>query len=216
MTIGLICVLALVAAAIVLVYLDRQAAALPPRAANPTRSPLLGRMILLVLVGAFVGGVALVLASGIRPRTDHPPMGMSMPMGNGSDTAGMPQGGSVGVIGTIDPAELRRLEAAVAADSNDVRARERLGHLYLQQQDFEKVFAMAHEALKLDPKSVESRVHMGVVLFANQDLPGAMAQIDKALALDPTHVEALRFKKMFAMAASRGSSDSSVDGRKKP
>ena len=192
--VGFICMLALVAAAGVLVWLDQRTSGAAAHTGG--RAPVLGRIALTMLIIAFIGGAVLAIQGGIAPRADHPPLMGGMPPSSGM---GGPMPGAV-TIGTVNPEELRALIAKVQSDPKDVAARERLGHLYLQQQDFEKVFAMAHEALQLDPKSVESRVHMAVVMYASQDLVGGQAQLEKALAIDPNNVEALRFKKMFSLA----------------
>lgn len=105
----------------------------------------------------------------------------------------------MGDIGEVDQAELKRLQEKVekkpdSGNPQDVRSLERLGHLYLQLQDYENVFKMAHEALQKDPKSVESRAHMGMVLFSMQEIDQAMNQLDQALKINPRHLESLLFK----------------------
>lgn len=139
-----------------------------------------GRMALWLFIAAFVGGVVVTLVGGTRPREE--------------------QKGPMVTIGQVDEKEFEALRRKVAADPRDVASRERLGHLYLQQQDFENVFRMAHEALQLDPKSVESRVHMGMVLFAMGNREQAVLQFDQALQIDPKNAEALRFKGMVESA----------------
>lgn len=177
---GLVGVFALLCAALTLALLDRR-----------QHSPFLSRMALILFLCAFVGGVLVTLIGGIKPRNNQIPMGPS---------AG--KTGPMGSIGSINEGELKTLQEKVAQNPRDIRSRERLGHIYLQQQDFENVFRMAHEALQINPKSVESLVHMGMVLFAMQDPTAALQQFDKALAIDPKNQEAIRFKGMVTTALS--------------
>ncbi len=176
--IGFICVLAILLASFFIAMLDRQ------EKKKGNRSKALSRLSLILFLAAFIGGVVVTLVAGVRPRAGDSPM-TGRPMGP------MSGGGS---IGRIDEEELKRLEEIRQKDPKDVRSRERLGHLYLQQQDFEKVVEVSHETLKLDPKSAESRVHMGMVLFAMQQIDPAIAQFDKALENDSNNTEALLFK----------------------
>ncbi len=159
-TIGFICVLALLAASILLACLDR-------------KEKGKGKWALWLFIAAFVGGVAVTLLRGVSPREE--------------------QGRT---IGSFDPAEFKRLQEKVEKDPRDVKSRERLGHLYLQQQDFENVFRMAHEALQINPKAVESRTHMGMVFFAMQQVDRALEQFDQVLKIEPNNAEALLFKGM--------------------
>lgn len=175
MTLGFVAVGALLAASIFLALLDRK------------EKNNLSRLALGLFLAAFIGGVVVTLLSGVGARQDDGPM-TGMPMGAPTEAAG-----AMG-MGQIDAEELAGLQAKVAADPKDVKARERLGHLYLQQQDFENVFKMAHEALQIDPKSTESRVHMGMVLFSMQQTEKAVSQFNQVLATDPNNLEALRYK----------------------
>lgn len=189
MVVGFVAVGSLLAASLFLALLDRK----EKGRGNLERSRLLSRLAVGLFLAAFLGGVVVTLASGIRQREEGGSITGPM-MGGGMPGAGM--GGPAGTIGTVDEEELRKLEGKVASDPNDVPSRERLGHLYLQMQDFEKVFQMAHEALQLDPKSAESRVHMGMVLAAMGRSEEGLAQINEALAIDPSSAEANRFKEM--------------------
>lgn len=214
-TLGFICVGALLLAAILLAVLDKK----EKGKGNVERSRFLARMALGLFLAAFLGGVAVTLVGGVRPRDEQQPMAARSMRGIGgragsppdsSEGAGfagpermmggpgpmmggapMPGGGA---IGKIDEAEFQKLMDKVNSDPKDVSSRERLGHLYLQQQDFENVFRMAHEALQVNPKSVESRVHMAMVLFSMGDLDQALAQFDQALQIEPKNLEALLFK----------------------
>lgn len=185
--IGLACVLALLMASIVLAVLNRR---------EKDQSRFLSKLALVLFAAAFLGGVALTLTSGVSPREEHSPMTGGPMMG--SEPSSGPMSGAA--IGKIDEKEFQSLQEKVAKDLKDVKSRERLGHLYLQMQDFENVFKLAHEALQINPKSAESRVHMGMVFFAMQDTQQAMAQFDEALKIDPKNAEALRFKKMVSGA----------------
>ncbi len=193
-TIGFICVLALLAASILLVFLDRK----EKRKGNVDQSRFLSRAALILFLAAFAGGVVVTLLSGVQSRNDGGGVvrRMSRSMGGGMGPNHPPVGGGemMGAIANVDPQEIERLEAKVENDPKDVASRERLGHLYLQAQNFEGVFKMAHESLQVSPKSAESRVHMGMALFAMQDVDQALAQFDRALAIDPKNTEALLFK----------------------
>lgn len=134
----------------------------------------LSRLAVGLLVAAFVGGVAVTLVGGVQKRA-----------------AGGP------TIGTVDPKEFEELRKKVAEDPRNVASRERLGHLYLQQQDFENVFKMAQEAIQINPHSVESRVHLGMILAAMGEKEKGIEQIDTALKIDPQNQEALFFKRML-------------------
>ncbi|MDO8461972.1 MAG: tetratricopeptide repeat protein [Deltaproteobacteria bacterium] len=182
---GLVGVFALLMAALILALLDKRER---ERDKNVPRSRFLSKMALVLFLAAFVGGVLVTLIGGIKPREDQTSMGSTPPMAP--------------AIGQVDEEEFKKLQQMVLEDPKNIKARERLGHLYLQQQDFENVFRMAHEALQINPKSVESLVHMGMVLFAMQKPDDAMNQFDKALAIDPKNQEALRFKGMVESASS--------------
>lgn len=186
--IGFICVIALLIASILMAALDRR----EKGRGNAAKSRFLSRMALGLFLAAFVGGVVVTLVAGVRPREEGQVM-TGRPMGGPIMGGGMPAG-PMASIGKIDEAELQRLIEKINADSKDVASRERLGHLYLQQQDFENVFRMAHEALQIKPKSAESRAHMGMVLFSMQEFDQAIAQFDQALQADPKNLEALLFK----------------------
>lgn len=193
---GFIAVIAIFLASLVLAFLDKAEKA----KGNETRAKFLSRTALILFLLSFVGGVVMTLIGGIQPRDDSGgPTGPSM--GDIRGRAGSPPdlsagSGSAGParIGKIDEAEFNKLQEKVAADSKDVKSRERLGHLYLQQQDFENVFKMAHEALQIDPKSAESRTHMGMVFQSMGDKDKAMNQFDQALQINPRHLETLMFK----------------------
>lgn len=177
--IGFICVLALLGASVLIAVLDR-------------KEKKKGKFALILFLGAFLGGVVMTLLAGIRAREE-----------GGGMTGRPPMRGGMQTIGEVDQEEFNRLVEKVSKDPKDLRSRERLGHLYLQMQDFENVFRMAHEALQLDPKSVESRVHMAMVLFTMGEIDQSLAQFDRALELDPKNLEALRFKGMVEAAAIR-------------
>lgn len=195
--IGLICVFALFLASLVLAFLDKK----EKKKGNIERSRFFSHIALALFLIAFFGGVALTLTSGIQPRKDDGAMarrgsGMGSPGPMmGDNTAGSPAPGPLlPGIKKIDEAELKRLQEKVAKDPKDVASRERLGHLYLQQQDYENVFKMAHEALQSNPNSAESRVHMGMVLFAMQQPDQAVQQFNRVLESSPDNLEALLFK----------------------
>ncbi len=191
--IGFICVAALLMAAILAAILDKK----EKSKGNMEKSKFLSRLALGLFIAAFVGGVAVTLSGGIRPREGGGGI-TGGPMGNtrgGGMGGGMPAGGpSMAGIGSVDQKEVEALEEKVAKDPKDVRSRERLGHLYLQQQDFENVFRLAHEAIQLDPNSTESRAHLGMVLFSMGELDQSLNQFDKALAIDPKATEVLLYK----------------------
>jgi cytochrome c-type biogenesis protein CcmH/NrfG len=181
--IGLICVAALLAASLLLAWLDRKERG----KGNVDKSRFLSRMALGLFLTAFVGGVVVTLLGGVRPREDRK---------EGSAMTGKPS------IGSVNQEELKALEERVAKDPKDVGARERLGHLYLQLMDFDQVFRLSHEALQIDPKSLEARVHMGMVFFSMGEPDRAVQQFDQVLQSDPENSEALRFKAMVLSAAS--------------
>lgn len=154
------------------------------------KHPHLSRIALFLFLTAFVGGVVVTLFGAIGPREET--MGNAMTEVPG-DNIGIESSPAL-AIGNFDEKELKRLEQQVQKDPKDVASRERLGHLYLQLQNFEKAFQMAHEAIQLHPQSAESRVHLGMVLFAMQDSARAMDQMNQALAINPNLTEALLFK----------------------
>ena len=193
--IGLIGVLALLAASILLAILDRK----EKGRGNAAQSQFLSRMALGLFLAAFFGGVVVTLLSGVQPREKGQGMTGSMRGSAESSPDSSEESGFAGSeqnasIGSINSEEFSRLQEKVAKDPKDVASRERLGHLYLQQQDYENVFKMAHEALQTNPKSTESRAHMGMVFFSMQQMDQALAQFDQALAIDPNSLEALLFK----------------------
>ncbi|MBI4411478.1 MAG: tetratricopeptide repeat protein [Deltaproteobacteria bacterium] len=183
--IGFVCVIALLAASIFLAILDRK----EKGKGNLEKARFLSKMALGLFLVAFVGGVVVTLSAGIRPREEGKTISGKMVRGGG-----MPGGMPTAAIGNVDEKEVAALEEKAANDPNDVKSRERLGHLYLQMQDFENVFRMAHEAIQVDPNSAESRAHMGMVLNAMGEAESAMNQFDQALAIDPKNTEALLFK----------------------
>ncbi len=180
--IGFIVVAALLAASIVLAILDRR---------QQGEKKQLSRAALGLFVLAFLGGVAVTLVGGVKPRQESGIAGMMQPPGV--------EVGEAGAIGSVDQNELRALQGKVVEDPKDVKSRERLGHLYLQMQDYENVFKTAHETLQLNPESVESRVHIGMVLFVMNQPEEAMSQFDRALQKDPDFLEALAFKGMVEL-----------------
>ena len=189
--VGFICVGALLMAAILLAVLDRN----EKSRGHLEKSHFLSRMALGFFLAAFVGGVTVTLLGGVQPRQEGQVMtGKPMSGQGGPFAGGSPEGGPMAAIGQIDEKELALLKDKVGKDPHDVRSRERLGHLYLQQQDFEKVFELARETLTLNPKSAESLAHMGMILFAMQDLDNALQQFDQALKYDPKNLETLLFK----------------------
>jgi tetratricopeptide (TPR) repeat protein len=189
--VGFIAVLALLAASILLAILDRKSS----ENNENKKSKSLSRLALVLFLASFVGGVVVTLLSGVKDR-DKDSMGFQgragspMASSEGSGSAGPERN----AIGQVNQEEFEALKVKVAADPKDVRSRERLGHLYLQMQDFENTFEMAHEALKLNPKSAESYVHLGMILFAMRKMDDAMDQFNKALSIDPNNTEALLFK----------------------
>ena len=199
--VGYTAVLALLIAAIFMAVLDRREKA----KGNTTQSKFLSRLALGLFLVAFVGGVVVTLVGGIRPRENSMGMirGRAGSPPDSSEGSGFAGPERIGPIGTIDEKELAALQKKVASNPKDFKSRERLGHLYLQMQDFENVFKMAHEALQLNPKGVESRVHMAMVLFAMGERDQAIAQFDQALAIDPKNEEALRFRNMVEMMGDR-------------
>ncbi|MBI4238383.1 MAG: tetratricopeptide repeat protein [Deltaproteobacteria bacterium] len=200
-TLGFIAVAALLGAAIVLAILDRR----EKQRGHAEKARALSQLSLGLFLVAFVGGVVVTLLSGITPRPD-----MAAAMGPGSageggmSPAGLPPGhppvgadaAAGGAIGKVNAEEVAQLEARVAKNAKDVAALDRLGHLYLQQRNFEQVFEVAHNALKQDPERLESRVHLAMALFASGQADQAMTQFDRVLAKDPKHLEALLFKGM--------------------
>ena len=183
-TIGFVCVFALLISALLTAFLDRK----EKGKGNLEKAKFLSRMALGLFILSFVGGVVMTLLNGISPREETGKM--SGPMSGGMGGAPM------GSIGKVNEEELKKLEEKVAKDPKDVASRERLGHIYLQMQDFENVFKMAHEALQANSKSAESRVHMGMVLASMGQKDQAMAQFVQALQADPKNSEAFLFKGM--------------------
>ncbi len=179
--IGFICVFALLAASVFLAFLDWK----EKGKGNADKSRRLSRMALGLFLAAFFGGVGVTLIGGVKPRA--PGEGVT---GGMSGSSPAPMTG----IGRVDPKEIEALKANIEKNPKDVASMERLGHLYLQQQDFNDVVEMSRRALDVDPKSVESRVHIAMVLFAMQKPDDALRQFDQALAVDPKNLEALLFK----------------------
>lgn len=201
-TLGFIAVAALLGAAIVLAVLDRR----EKQRGRAEKARALSQLSLGLFLVAFIGGVVLTLLGGITPRPEMTGgMGQSSPKAGGMSAEGLPPGhppigaGGGAAIGTVNPEEVAKLEARVAEHPKDVQALDRLGHLYLQQRNFEKVFETAHTALQADPEQHESRVHLAMALFASGQADQAMPQFDRVLAKDPKHLEALLFKGMVQM-----------------
>ena len=145
-------------------------------AASILLAKFLSRTALALFIAAFVGGVVMTLVGGVQKRDDGNP-----------------------IMGQFDEKEFEDLKKKVEADPRDVKSRERLGHLYLQMQEYENVFKTAHEVLQIDPESVESRVHIGMVLFVMNQTEEAMAQFDQVLQKEPNYLEALAFKGMVEL-----------------
>lgn len=189
-TIGFVCVVALLLAAILTAVLDKKEKA----RGNAEKSRFLSRLALGLFIAAFVGGVFVTLTSGVQPREERGTTGRPS-MGGGMGEGVMPGGSPVmgGDIGSVDQKEVKALEDKILKNPKDVRSRERLGHLYLQMQDFQNVFRLAHEVIQIDPKSAESRAHMGMVLYSMGDFDRALNQFNQALAIDPKETEALLY-----------------------
>jgi cytochrome c-type biogenesis protein CcmH/NrfG len=181
-TIGFIGSGALLLAALVLAFLDKK----EKDKGNTKKQKFLSRLALGLFIAAFVLGVVVTLLGGIQPRQETASM-QNAPMGMGG-------GAPMGTLGTVDEKELKDLQQKIEANPKDVPSLERLGHLYLQMQDFQNVFKLAHEALQENPHSAESRVHMGMVLFMMGEVDSSLAQFDQALASDPNNLEALSFR----------------------
>lgn len=176
--IGFICVIALLLASLLIAFIDRK-----------EKSRLLSRTALILFLLSFIGGVALTLSHGIKPREDG-----IMSARSERPVMGMPPESPDHVIGEVDTKKIKVLEDKIAKNPKDIKSREQLGHIYLQQQDYENAFKMSHEALQIDPKSAESRVHLGMVLFAMQQNDKALQQLNQALQIDPKQAEAQFFK----------------------
>jgi tetratricopeptide repeat protein len=191
-TLGFIGVAALLFASLLMGFLDKK----EKGRGNTEKARFLSRLALVLFIAAFLGGVGVTLVSGVKPREEGQGI-TGGPMGGGSPGAEQEGDASpppMAQIGKINEAEVKQLQDKIAKDPKDVRSLERLGHLYLQSQDFENVFKTAHDALQIDPKSVESRVHLGMVFFAMRDLDKSIEQFDQALAIDPKNSEGLLFK----------------------
>lgn len=198
-TLGFVSVGALFLAALVLAWFDRKEKA----SGHMEKAKFFSKVALGLFIASFLGGVVVTLLSGIKPRDDVHPMGVirgragSPPdSSSGSGFAGPER---IAGIGKINQEEFQALQDKVDKDPKDVKARERLGHLYLQMQDFEHVFQMAHEAIQLDPKSLESRVHLGMALHAMGESAQGLAQMDRVLQINPKYLEALLFKGMIQL-----------------
>ncbi|GEM_PF-2724651 len=179
--VGFVCVIALLMAAIFAAILERK----EKSRGNAQKSRFLSRAALVLFLLAFVGGVAVTLTSGVRPREGEQGM-MKKPMSGG--------GSKTGSIGRVDEGEMEALQKRIDANPKDVAALERLGHLALQLQDYELVFNLAHQALQVNPKSAESLTHMGMTFSAMQQPDKALQEFDAALKIDPKFPEALLFK----------------------
>ncbi|MBI2066464.1 MAG: tetratricopeptide repeat protein [Deltaproteobacteria bacterium] len=163
---------------------------------NAGKSKGLSHLVLGLALSAFVLGTAVTLLSGIRPREESGRFAMGSggegesPAGN-SGTAALPPG--------VEETEVNQLKEKASKDSNDFASRERLGHIYLQMQDYEKVFQMSHEALQIRPDSFESRIHMGMVLFSMGEIDQSLEQLEIALKGEPNNLEALAFKGLILL-----------------
>lgn len=192
-SIGFIGVISMLIAAIIMAFLDKSEKA----KGNTEKSKFLAKTALILFILAFIGGVAVTLSRGLQPRREaemssppeSPNPSMTNEMGGGPMTPP-----PMAKIGKIDPKEIEGLKKKVEKDPKDIKSRERLGHIYLQQQDFENVFKMSKEVLDINPHSVESRVHLAMVLFAMQDIDQALEQMNVALQMEPKNLEALLFK----------------------
>ncbi len=178
--IGFICVVALLLASLLIAFLDKK----EKSKGNLEKGRFLSRTALILFLGAFVGGAIVTLMHGVKPREERQVM----------TGRGMMGAGPMVKIGEVDPKEIQTLQEKITKNPRDVKSRERLGHIYLQQQDFENVFKMSHDALEINPRSAESRVHLGMVLFAIQEHDKAIEQFDTAISIDPTLTESYLFK----------------------
>lgn len=97
-------------------------------------------------------------------------------------------------LDAIDPQELQQLEATVLKDPKNVAALDRLAHLELKGQNFERVADLSQKVLVLDPNNVETLAHMGMLHFAMGQPDGAIHFFEKALKIDPNNSETLLFK----------------------
>ncbi len=194
---GFVSVAALFLASLVLAYLDWK----EKSKGHVAKAKLLSKAALGLFIAAFLGGVVVTLVSGVKPREDGAAAMMQGKRGDvPPDHPPMAGGGMMGgAIGKIDEKELQKLQEKVEKNTADVKSRERLGHLYLQMQDYENVFKMAHEAIQVDPKSLESRVHLGMAMNVMGQPEQGMAQLDRVLQADPKHLEALLFKGMLQL-----------------
>lgn len=181
--IGFICVAALLLASLLIAFLDKKEKA----KGHEEKSRFLSRTALILFLAAFVGGVIVTLIHGVKTREEGQVM-TGRPMMGAGPKAPMTK------IGEVDPREVEALQEKIAKNPQDIKSRERLGHIYLQQQDFENVFKMSHDALETNPRSAESRAHLGMVLFAMQEYDKAIEQLDTAIAIDPKLTESYLFK----------------------
>ncbi|MBF0491169.1 MAG: hypothetical protein HQM15_00120 [Deltaproteobacteria bacterium] len=182
--VGFICALALLMAAIFAAILERKEKA----QGNTQKSRFLSRTALVLFLAAFVAGVAVSLVGGVRPREGDEGM-MKKPM-SGSG----PGGSTKASIGKVDEKEMEALKKRIDKNPKDIAALNRLGHLALQNQDYEMVFNLAEQALQIDPKNSEALTHMGMSDSAMQEKEKALQEFDAALKSNPKFPEALLFK----------------------
>ncbi len=88
-------------------------------------------------------------------------------------------------------AELRALERIVAEDPPALPSLLRLGHAYLDRQEYGRAIEIYKKVLARDEENVEALIHMGVLL-AHFDHPDqALERLNRALSMDPTSLHAL-------------------------
>jgi tetratricopeptide (TPR) repeat protein len=92
--------------------------------------------------------------------------------------------------GARTPEAISQLQQAIAIDPQNVRARNRLGIVYLDQGRREEAAAQFHSAHVVDPKDAASLVNLSAVEMASGRRDEARRWVLRALQIDPRSAEA--------------------------
>jgi cytochrome c-type biogenesis protein CcmH/NrfG len=102
---------------------------------------------------------------------------------------------------TLDPNELRALEALAARDKANPQVRIELGNLYMDHQRYDEAARWYREALALNESQPDVLVDLGACLVNSGKAGEGLVEFEKALQQSPNHKKAL-FNKGIALVES--------------
>lgn len=102
---------------------------------------------------------------------------------------------------TLDPNELRALEALAARDKANPQARIELGNMYMDHQRYDEATRWYREALALNGSQPDVLVDLGACLVNSGKAGEGLVEFEKALQQSPNHKKAL-FNKGIALVES--------------